>query len=75
MCTTCLMYVQCIWCTANSTCHDRNVTTNLPLDTENVVYAAPDTSGLRQYDYLKWYNPHANSPGSRYGLDWYPWPK
>ena len=70
VCTICLMYKSCIWCTGNSTCHTRNTTTNLPLDVDIVVYAKPDLTGKRAYELIKFYNPFYLSPGGRYGLDW-----
>ena len=36
-CTTCLLYEPCLWCPGNGTCHERNVSTNLPLDDGPVV--------------------------------------
>ena len=75
-CTVCLLYTQCIWCSGNATCIERDPETNLPLDDEVVIEAMPndevdaDGERVRKYDHLKWYSPAR----SIFGFDWYPWP-
>ena len=68
-CTTCLLYDMCLWCPSNGTCHERNTSTNIPLDTGPVISVAPQ----EEYEaarYMFGYNTRA----ATYRFDWYPWP-
>ena len=70
-CTTCLAYDQCLWCGANGTCIERNLTTNLPLDDEPV--AALTYNPGREYQSIKYMFGY-NTKLAIERFDWYPWP-
>lgn len=73
-CTSCLIYPQCIWCSANATCLERNITTNMPMDT-GVVVKVPyvEVSEDKAYENAK-YMLGYNARTVRWELNWYPWP-
>ena len=71
-CTTCLLYERCLWCPNNNTrgsCHERNMTTNIPLGPGPVVAVEPqpEYSAMR---YMFGYNTRT----AAFQFDWYPWP-
>jgi len=70
-CTTCLAYTQCLWCSGNGTCLERNSSTNLPLDSEPVV-AISYVAG-RAYQSIRYMEGY-NAKLARVQYDWYPWP-
>lgn len=70
-CSTCLAYDQCIWCSGNSSCIERDPTSNLPLDTNNVV-KIPHIDG-REYQSIKFMVGY-NIRTAQMEIDWYPWP-
>ena len=60
-CTSCLIYPQCMWCSGNNTCIERNATNNMPIDT-GVVVKTPfvRVSEGKEYEHAKYmegYNP------------------
>lgn len=73
-CTSCLIYPQCIWCSANATCIERNVTTNMPMDS-GVVVKVPyvEVSEDKTYEHAK-YMLGYNARTVKWEYTWYPWP-
>ena len=70
-CTTCLAYDQCLWCSGNNTCMERDPSTNLPVDGNPVVAIPYDVT--REYQSIRYYYAY-NSREAVFQFDWYPWP-